>query len=826
VIDQQISPARGGIRRTTRLRGTSLPLLLALAALLLLSAAFLWSAPLQQGTSFSLGGVGAPLAQSFQLAETTPDGRGFRWTDGDSALRLPAQGASAHMLRISLSAPRPAGPERVPVRISINGRTVLEQDQDEQLRDYSFFVPADQMRWGVNEVRIQSPTFQPQELNRADRQLGVAVFDVSWDALAAPGWLAPAQIALVALALALFALLLARYHAPPWPAALAVALMAIILLAMRHGDSRFVYRWHALATTLGVCVVLAAALWPGRRGQGADEPLAAPRTWVARHWLALAGYLAATAVMLAPLLPRLTTDILGAPGDNWEYLWKMQWFGEALLARHTSPVYAPQLFFPNGVDLTGSEIAPAQHLLYVPLTLLLGPIVSYNLNMIASFVLSGFFTYLLADRLGVRRGAAFVAGLIFAFSVRRFFHATGHFGIIASQWLPLLLYAWEGLLTRRRSWDALLAGVAYALAVWSSMIYGVTAPLFVAGYTIFRLGPRGLLPALQTTWRKLTLMAAVTIALVAPAVQPYIEAQSEGLTYQHQYTQLALHAARPGDYLLPNPFHPLWGAWATQLYPAAGGEHYASPGYATLALALVGLWLGRRRRAVQALGLMLLVFAVLSLGPELSISDTTQIPLPAKLLYLYLPAFGNIRTWGRMVFYVMLCAGLLAAVALDRLPIDGRQAGARSRRGAQVAWLLAGAWIMFESAAVVPLSTVQPRPVDLWLRGQPGDGAVVNMPHKAGAPDEFLTLLYTDKPVSQGHGTFTPAAFREAQDIYYRFPDESSLRLMQRWQVDYIVVDDAQIAQQRADWRAALEALRLVTRVYTENGFSVYRLQR
>jgi hypothetical protein len=240
---------------------------------------------------------------------------------------------------------------------------------------------------------------------------------------------------------------------------------------------------------------------------------------------------------------------------------------------------------------------------------------------------------------------------------------------------------------------------------------------------------------------------------------------------------------------------------------------------------------------VQALSLLLLIFGVLSLGPELSITDTMQITLPAKWLYLYLPAFGNIRTWGRMTFYLMLCAGLLASVALDHLPTNGRRAPdrakrptivekLRSRRGAQVGWILAGAWIMFESAAALPLSAVTPRAVDGWLRTQPGDGAVVNMPHKVGGPNEFLTLLYTGKPVSQGHGTFTPAAFREAQDIYYGFPDERALRLMQRWQVDYIVVDEAQLAQQQTDWRTALEAFPLVTRIYAENGYSVYRLRR
>lgn len=804
--------AAGGARYARAL----LPSLLAL----LISAAFLWAAPLNDRMSFSLGGVGAPLTQGFNLAETTPDGRGFRWTDGDSVLRLPAQGVGAHVLRFRASAPWPSAPGPIRTTVSLNGQPLMQIDVGEQARTYALAIPASQVRWGRNEVRFESPTFAPDEVNKSERKLGIAMFEASWASEGAPPWMVPLQVALIALAVGLLAALLAAHQAPPWAQALSAGLLLCILLAMRHSDMRFVNRWHALGFTLAACAALGLALAARRRWGAGDAGRAASlRDWASEHWRAMAGYLAVSAVMLLPLVLHFTTHIMGAAGDNWEYLWKMQWYSEALLQRHTSPTYVPQLFFPNGAELTSSEISAAQHMLYIPLTLIFGPTVSYNINLLLTFALSGFFTYLLARRLGARAGAAFVAGLIYAFSVRRFFHATGHFGISASQWAPLLLYAWEGMLTWRRTWDGWLAATAYVLATWSSMIYGVTTPLLVVGYTLVRVGPRGLLATLREVWQPLALMAALSVALILPALQPYFEAQAEGLTYQHQYAQLALHAVKPINYILPNPLHPLWGAWATSLYPPDGGEHYASPGYSVIALALAGLWLGRKQRPTLALGAMLLVFGVLSLGPDLKLGESISIPLPAKLLY-ELPGFSSIRTWGRMELYVMLCAGVLASVALERL--------AQRLRGARwhAAWAVAGALVLAESASVIPLSEVQARPVDVWLRDQPGDGSVVDLPHKVGGPTEFLTMIYADKPVSQGNGTFTPAAFREGQDIYYRFPDESSLRLMQRWQVDYLVIDHAKMAEQHADWQATLEALGLVTKVYDQGGFSVYRLAR
>ena len=798
--------------------------LVALLTLLVLCAIFLANVPLNTGTVFAPGGVGPPLTDNFNLAETTETGRSFRWTTGDSTLVLPAQGATAHRLSLELSAPRPAGAPPVPVTLSLNGQHLLEVTPGPLARHYTLLIPRAQIRLDTNTVRLESPTFAPVEVNREDRVLGVVVFAVAWQSLSPTTWLLPAQIGTIALALLLLALLLARFRlALPWRL-LTLGLFTLILLAMRHSDTRFLYRWHAMLATLLVALGLALSLvatWHATRSPAAAPPPALPDQATRRtgslspHMLAFGGYILATVLLLWPLMLNFSTMVPGPPGDNWEYLWKLQWYADALVKQHVSPVFAPQLFYPGGADLTISELAPAQTLLSLPVTLLAGPVVSYNFMLCVSFVLSGFFTYLLTRRLGIETGAAFVAGLIYAFSVRRFFHVNAHFGIIASQWLPLLLYAWEGLLTRRRPADACLAGLAYTLCAWSSLLYGTTVPLFIVGYTLLRVAPRMWLATLRQVWPLFVLMTAITVALVVPAVQPYYEAQQEGLTYKHQAIQLVMNAVRPEYYLLPNPFHPLWGAWSNQFYQPDGGEHFASLSYTALLLGLLGLWAGWRRLELRALGILLLIFAILALGPELPLTPTFSLPLPTKLLYDYLPVFGNIRTWGRMVFFVLLCLSVLAAYGLPRSP----------RRSSRWSWAVAAALVLSESASVVPLSSLQARPVDLWLREQPGSGGVVSLPYDTG-PREFYTLFFTAKPVSQGTGAFLPAAYREGRNIYARFPDLSSLRLMQRWQTDYILVDDAAMALVRPDWRTALAGLPLATQVYAAGGYSVYRLTR
>src|SRR5690349_2964032 len=74
-----------------------------------ISALFLSSAAVERRMALSLGGADPTIAIGFHPGETTPGGRGFRWTDGDSLLRLPAQSPGAHVLDLAIGAPQPPG---------------------------------------------------------------------------------------------------------------------------------------------------------------------------------------------------------------------------------------------------------------------------------------------------------------------------------------------------------------------------------------------------------------------------------------------------------------------------------------------------------------------------------------------------------------------------------------------------------------------------------------------------------------------------------------------------------------------------------------------
>jgi hypothetical protein len=786
---------------------------LAVCVLLICSAFFLASVPLQVAYSFSLGAVDALTARDFYPAETTEAGEGFRWTSGDSTLLLPSQGRGAHTLRLTMQAP-PQVHGNIPVTIAVNDWTVQMMVQPGQLRQYAFSVPANYMRLTDNVVRIKSPTVLVQSGGET-RSVGVAVFEAEWERLSPPTWLVPMQVLVIVIAVGGFYLLLLIAGVPPLSRLLGVVLFLSILITMRHSDSRFIYRWQAILMTLALCILilgLLVALWQ-RRATYIRAPV---REWVALHWPAFVGYVVVTGIFMYPIVSRFTTHIVSFPGDAYEHLWKMAWFEDALTQQHVSPTYAPQIFYPNGFEFALSEITPAHTLLGAPITWLFGPIVSYNTVCIASYLLAGFFTYLLAHRLGARRGAAWIAGILFAFSIRHYYHHNaGHLNLVGIQWIPLALYGWEGVLTRHRTWDGYVSGLGIALAAWASWYYGPILALLLACYTLVRLSPRNL-PGLVQHWRPILLAGVVTIVLVLPLAQPYIELRQQGIASKHPIIELQVHSAKLVEYFLPNPFNVFWGAWAKRFHRQDGSEVWVAVGYSLIALALIGIRRVRQQRAiVRALLVIILINVVLSLGPYWTLPNGVNVPLPVRIIYEYVPVLNGMRTWSRMVLYVVLCAALLAALGLTTLP----------RRWYSIGCSAAAIIVLFEYASALMLSQPGPRAVDVWLQAQPGNGAVIQLPNGFGGTNTYYTL-HTGKPVNIGFGTFRPPFYEEGLETLERFPDISALRLMQRWETDYIIVDDAAMSQRMPNWEEKLRAQPLVTEVYHGEGYSVYRLER
>nr|MCU0493058.1 hypothetical protein [Chloroflexaceae bacterium] len=130
---------------------------------------------------FPVGEVGdTAVALRFLPAETA-GGTTYRWTSGDSALRLFGLNGAPGSVRVRLTAPdRPTAP----LVFSYEGRTLAEVMPPNQWRRYTLLLPAPANPWFTPQLGLNGGQSAPTASD--SRRLGVAVSDMQLRPLAGP----------------------------------------------------------------------------------------------------------------------------------------------------------------------------------------------------------------------------------------------------------------------------------------------------------------------------------------------------------------------------------------------------------------------------------------------------------------------------------------------------------------------------------------------------------------------------------------------------------------------------------------------------------------
>lgn len=225
------------------------------------------------------------------------------------------------------------------------------------------------------------------------------------------------------------------------------------------------------------------------------------------HRAALSLYLLLAFLLTWPLVAHLTTHVPGIEQwafDESTFLWNIWYFKDAVVDRLANPLHTGLIWYPLGIDLILYTYNFFHALVAQPLTLAVNLPFGSNVALLASTVLSGYGTFLLARYLLARiarsesggpyrvSGApgafvpALIAGLVYAFaSNRAIYAALGHYDMVTTQWIPfyalmLLRSLDDGLSIRRRYKAAALAGLFFALTGLAEMI----SALFLAIFTL------------------------------------------------------------------------------------------------------------------------------------------------------------------------------------------------------------------------------------------------------------------------------------------------------------------------------------------------------
>jgi hypothetical protein len=313
-----------------------------------------------------------------------------------------------------------------------------------------------------------------------------------------------------------------------------------------------------------------------------------------RELLIILTFLLLTSAITWPYVTRLKDAV---SGRNDPYLTSyVLWWDYHATFNDPRNLFHPQIFYPYPYALAFSEHCYGISLLFFPLFALgFKPLTVHAVAIFFGFALSGYAAFRLARTLTGSYGAAWVAGILFAF-VPYHFNMLGQLMYLFAVWVPLLFEALI-LFTRDRSkrhaaWLAVtfwMLGLSTATWFLLSMI-----PLAVTAAIL--LTRQGLWRDRQFWIRSAAALGAASLGLMPFMLPYYIASKMYG--FKRRFDEVRAHSALPIHWMVADVHNRLWRGMGEGLYEANKFQMF--PGLLAFLLPLTEvMWGGSPSKSFQ-----------------------------------------------------------------------------------------------------------------------------------------------------------------------------------------------------------------------------------
>jgi hypothetical protein len=457
----------------------------------------------------------------------------------------------------------------------------------------------------------------------------------------------------------------------------------------------------------------------------------------------LALYLAAAIVATLPAVGSFASSFIAdggdghgeaAAGDHLQATYRF-WLVGHQLEQGNAPWIDPYSFQPlvePQVVLSGWPFGLA----FWPLDAAFGPVVAWNLLLLATIVAAGLLTYGWLRMLALPPGAAAIGGLVFALAPYRLAQSGVHLLGWIAVLMPLALLAYERARAsesnrRAHAWGAVCAAAIISIPLSGQLHLALGAIPLIAVYVAVRAAP------LAGGWAAGGLLAAVGAGLAIHVTIVRDSAEGDG----RSLVEVGEFSADWVD---------LISRWRLD-----GLEQFVYAGWLVPVLAIAGvvlLW-GRSRALATLLGTAALIPSLLALG--------TNLPL-YEWLWDVFPPLRYPRVPGRLLPIANLAVAALVAVAAARI------LAASGRRAAAV--LAALVVLVAADLLVFPLDATDADPDNgayAVLRDEP-EGRILELPliepgvHYGSVYDYYQLQAPRERP--GGYSTLVP---QPAFDFYF-----------------------------------------------------------
>jgi hypothetical protein len=428
-------------------------------------------------------------------------------------------------------------------------------------------------------------------------------------------------------------------------------------------------------------------------------------------------------------------------GDPGVSMWFLTWAPYTLLHPH-NPLFSNFGNYPFGVNMVANTATLPLGYLLAPVTLLAGPVVSFNVLGTLSPILAACAGLAFVRRFTSWYPAAFGAGLLYGFSPYVVAQASGHLNLEFVALLPLILLVLHDLIVRQQGRpvpQGLLLGVLVVVQFFiSSELLLDTGILAVAGVILIGVLDRGAIRShMRYAVRGLSATAIVVVGALAYPVwflfagPGHVIGPIQASPQEYRADLLAPILPDSFQHFAPSVFTRISNRFS--VHTIENGSYLGLP---LVAFLIVTVCVLRRTRVVLVAGLLGLCAFVLSLGSYLEVGnhDYTNIVLPETVI-AKLPLLSNLIP-ARFSLFVTLFSAVVLAVALERLH-ETRLWG-ESRLASVVAPLIIGTGLLGPLLPAWPFAvqaTTLPYFTSAAAQAIPLDSVVLVYPF----PDEFYS---------------------------------------------------------------------------------------
>ena len=274
----------------------------------------------------------------------------------------------------------------------------------------------------------------------------------------------------------------------------------------------------------------------------------------------------------------LTSRIPHDAGDPVFAIWVLWWNAQATPL--TDAWWNAPMMWPMPGAMALSEHLLGLSVVATPLQLCgVNPIAAYNVCLLLTYALSGFFAFLLARRLTGSTFAGICAGLAFGFAPYRA-SQLAHLQVLSSQWMPLALLGLHAYLsTGARRW-LVVFGAAWLIQALSNGYFLLFFPVLVVAWLAWFVDWR------RAPGRGLAIVVGVGHRVAADSCRSCSNTarSTNGWAWSRKVAEIRDFSAMPASFLHAAPLMKFWREGPAHTY-----EQYLFTGVTVVLLALAGL---------------------------------------------------------------------------------------------------------------------------------------------------------------------------------------------------------------------------------------------